>query len=129
MASGDLTLVYDERGVGEVQKQPITGLKIEIVVASGTSSKEEAVLINMMLTDLYFNVPAIVTALANEAKVELFKEDDNVIYSSGNLAATTATKYPAHNLLRGLKNETTIKVTTDGNVDADETFFVILDGI
>lgn len=129
MASGDITFEVDERGVGGVQKQPVAGFKLEIVVASGTSSKEEVIRKNMILTDLYFNVPAIVTGVANEAKVELLKEDDNVIYSSGLLAATTATKYPAHDMLRGLRNETTIKVSTDGNVNADETFYVILDGV
>ena len=130
MATGDKTYEVDERGVGGVQKQPVAGLKLEIVVANGTSSKTEKISINMVLTDLYFNVPAIVTGVANKAKVELLKEeDDNSVYSSGNLAAVAATKYSAHDMLRGLRNKTTIKVTTDGNVNADETFSVIFDGV
>lgn len=129
MASGDKTYEVDERGVGGVQKQPVAGVKIEIVVASGTSSKTEEISLNMVLTDLYFNVPAIVTNVANKAKVELLKEDANVVYSSGDLAATAATKYPAHDMLRGLRNTTSVKVTTDGNVNADETFYVVFDGV
>lgn len=128
MASGDITKEHDERLSGTEGSKPIAGFKLEIVVASGASTKEEDVLKNMLLSDLYFNVPAIVTGVANKAKLELLDEDDNVIYSTGDLAATAATKYPIH-LQRGIMGTTTFKVTTDGNVNANETFYVTVRGM
>lgn len=126
MASGDLTGEFDERR--GLHMFPVAGFKLEIVVANGASTKEEDVSPNMILTDLYFNVPAIVTGVSNKAKLELLDEDDNVIYSTGDLAATVATKYPVH-LQRGIMNTTTFKVTTDGNVNADEPFYITARGI
>lgn len=123
MTSGDITNEFDNR-IRQPNKQPVAGSKIEIVVGNSTSTKEVNVSLNGVLVDLYFSVPAIVTDLSNEAKLELFDEDDHVIYSTGYLAATTATKYPAHGLFRLLMRTTTVKVTTDGNVNADETFFI-----
>lgn len=128
MASGDITEEYDERLSGTAGSKPISGFKLEIVVANGTSTKEGDVLKNMLLSDLYFNVPAIVTSVDNKAKLELLDEDDNVIYSTGDLAAAVATKYPIH-LQRAIMNTTTFKVTTDGNVNADETFYVTVRGV
>ena len=123
MASGDITNEFDNR-IRQPSRQPVAGSKIEIVVANGTSTKEVNVSLNGVLFDLYFSVPAIVTGVSNKAKLEWFDEDDHVIYSTGYLAATAATKYPAHELYRLLMGTTTIKITTDGNVGADETFYV-----
>lgn len=123
MAHGDITNEFDNR-IRQPSRQPVAGSKIEIVVASGTSTKEVNVSLNGVLFDLYFSVPAIVTGISNEAKLEWLDADDHVIYATGYLAATTATKYPAHNLYRLLMRTTTLKVTTDGNVGADETFYV-----
>ena len=127
MATGDITNEFDNR-IRQPGRQPIAGFKLEIVVASGASTKEENVSRNMLLSDLYFSVPAIVTGVSNKAKLELLDEDDNVIYSTGDLAATAATKYPIH-LQRAIMNTTTFKVTTDGNVNADETFYVTARGM
>ena len=108
--------------------EPITGFEQEIVVANGTSSKEEDVTYNMLITDIYLRVPAIVTGVSNEAQLDFFDEDDNVIYSTGMLAATSATKYPIH-LQRAIMGTTSIKITTDGNVNADETFNITVRGM
>ena len=126
MASGDLTGEFDERR--GLHMFPVAGFKLEIIVANGASTKEEDINKNMMLTDLYFNVPAIVTGVANKAKLELLDVDDHVVYSTGDLAATAATKYPIH-LQRAIMDATTFKVTTDGNVNADETFYVTARGM
>ena len=127
MASGDVTGEFDERR--GLHMFPIAGFKLEIIVASGASTKEEDVPNkNMMLTDLYFSMPAIVTGVSNEAKLELLDVDDNVIYSTGNLAATATTKYPIH-LQRAIMDTTTFKITTDGNVGAAETFYVTARGM
>ena len=127
MTTGDITAEFDNR-IRQMGRQPITGFKLEIVVASSASTKEEDVSRNMLLTDLYFSVPAIVTGASNKAQLDLLDEDDNVIYSTGLLAATVATKYPIH-LQRALMRTTTFKVTTDGNVNANETFYVTVRGM
>ena len=119
MSSGDITGTKTGVRAGD----NVAGLVLEIVVASGASTKTEEVECNLLLTDLYVEAPAIVTGAANKFKLELLTERDNVIYSTGDLVATTAIDHPIH-LQRGLRGTTKFKITTDGDVNADETFMI-----
>lgn len=135
MASGDISWEYDKRLVagGEAPK-PICGLTLEIVVADGTSEKEEVLdeadhsCMNCHLNDIYFEAPALAT-LGKTAKLELYTERDNVIYSTGDLDATSATDHPIHNLQRGLVDKTAIKVICDANVTGAKTFHIEMRGL
>ena len=99
-----------------------------IVVASGAATKTEDRLCRMLLTDMYLEWPAIVTGASNLAKIQLMDTRDNIIYDSGNLAATAATDYPVH-LQRKLNGVISFVITTDGNTNADETFTVTIEGL
>ena len=101
-----------------------------LVVASGAATKTEDRVCRMLLTDMYLEFPAIVTGASNLAKIQLMDTRDNIIYDSGNLAATGATKYPAHfGGGRKLNGVISFVITTDGNVDATETFTVTIEGV
>lgn len=132
MASGDITKEYDERALKGSLK-PICGITLEIVVASGTSEKTEELdeelhpCMNCLLIDLYIKAPAIVTGIGNKFKLEINESDDD-IYPSGFLNATNATRHPIH-LQRGLKGKTELKLTTDGDVNENETFMIKLVGM
>ncbi len=124
MSSGDISNTKAGKRAGET----IAGGAIEIVVANGTSEKTEEVTYNLLLIDLYIEAPAIVTGVENKFKIELLTERDNIIYSSGYLQATEATDYQVH-LQRGLRGITKLKITTDGDVNADETFVIEIIGM
>ena len=134
MASGNITGEFDDRLGGSNGLKPICGLTLEIVVASGTSEKEEELdevdhtCMNCLLTDLYIEAPPIVTGVANEFKLELLTERNNVIYSTGDLAATNATNHPIH-LQRGLRGTIKFVITADGNVNENETFMIEVVGM
>ena len=133
MASGDITDEYDERLSGTNGAKPVCGLTLEIGVASGTSEKEEELdetvrsCMNCLLTDIYLEAPALVTA-NKEIKLELLTERDNVIYSTGNLDATSAVDHSIH-AQRGIMGKTALKITCDANVGSDKTFYIELRGI
>ena len=113
-------MVYRGQTVGEG--------RFTIVVANNSASKEEDHVCEMDLTDVYLESPAIITGASNKAKLELLDENDNVILSTGDLVCTSARDDPMH-LLRTVKGMVTKKITCDGNVGADETFYVTLVGI
>ena len=75
MASGDITKEQDERLSGTAGSKPACGLTLEIIVADGTSEKEEEIdeaihsCMNCHLNDIYFEAPALATA-AKTAKLE-----------------------------------------------------------
>ena len=119
MSSGDISGTKSGIRAGD----SIAGFVLEIIVANGASTKTEEVEFNLMLTDLYIEAPAIVTGASNKFKLELLTERDNVIYSTGDLVTTAATDHPVH-LQRGIRGITKFKITTDGNVNADETFMI-----
>lgn len=119
MSSGDISGTKSGIRAGD----NVAGFVLEIIVANGASTKTEEVEFNLMLTDLYIEAPAIVTGASNKFKLELLTERDNVIYSTGDLVATTAIDHPVH-LQRGIRGITKFKITTDGNVNADETFMI-----
>ena len=118
MSSGDISGTESGIRAGD----NIAGFVLELVVASGSSTKTEEVEFNLLLLDLYIEAPAIVTGVSNMFKLELLTERDNVIYSTGDLDATSAVDHPIH-FNRGLRGITKFKITTDGNVNANETFF------
>ena len=95
-------------GMGHSSKFPITGFKLAIVVADSSSSKEEDVSKNMLLTDLYFWGPQLATA-GKTAELVLQDKDDNVIYASGECDFSSATAssraHPIH-LQRGIMDVT-----------------------
>ena len=133
MATGDITGEYDERASAPDAK-PTCGLTLEIVVASGTSTKEEELdaavrsCMNCLLTDLYLEAPALATP-GKTIKLQLLTERDNEIYSSCNRDATNATDYTLNcGLERGLMGKTAFLITCDANVTGDKTFFVELRG-
>ena len=134
MATGDITDEYDSRKScrGSVVN-PVCGLTLEIVVANGTSTKEEELdaivhsCMNCLLTDIYLEAPALATA-SKEIKLELLTERNNIIYSTGDLDATSATDHSIH-LQRGIKAKTALKITCDANVGSAKTFYVELRGV
>ena len=113
-------MVYRGNTVGEG--------RFSIVVAINSASKEEDHVCRMILTDVYLESPAIVTGASNKAKLELLDANDNVILSTGDLVCTSARDDPMH-VQRKLNGMITKKITTDGNVGANETFYVTLEGI
>lgn len=133
MTSGDITDEYDERKSSLNCDKPICGLTLKIVVANNTSEKEEVLdetihpCVNCLLTDLYLEAPAIATA-AKTIKLELLTERNNVIYSTGDLDATSAVDHPIH-LQRGLKGKTAVKIICDDNVTGAKTFYVEMRGL
>ena len=130
MASGDITKEYDNRH----RYTPVCGLTLEIVVANGTSEKEEELdakdhtCMNCHLNDIYFEAPALITA-GKTAKLELYDERNNVIYSTSDLDATSAFKQPAHSLNRELMGKTAFKVICDDNVTGAKTFHIGIRGL
>jgi len=111
----------------------IQGTTIEVIVADGTSEKEEYLTTshlcsNMLLDTLYFEVMQLATA-GKTAKLELINERGNMIYCTGDLDASTAKTYSGFQLERGLMGQTTLKVTTDANVTGDKTFNVEMRGL
>jgi hypothetical protein len=129
MASGNITDEYDNRA----RLTPVCGLTLEIVVANGTSEKEEVLdaddhtCMNCLLTDFYLEAPAIAT-VAKTVRLELQTERNNEIYSTGDLDATSATDHSSH-LQRGLRDKTAFKVICDANVTGAKTFYVELRGL
>lgn len=131
MSSGDITLEYDERKSSLNEAKPITGFKIELVIASGTSTKEETVDKNMLITGLYFWGPQLTTA-GKTVELLLLDEDDNEIYTFGECdfsSATAADRKHARHTERGIMETTTIKVESDENVNSDRAFYVTVKGL
>jgi hypothetical protein len=131
MATGDITGGYDERLSGTNGAKPITGFKIELVIASGTSSKEETVDKNLLITGLYFWGPQLTTA-GKTVEILLLDEDDNEIYTFGECdfsSATAADRKHARHTERGIMGTTTIKVEADENVNSDRTFYLTGKGL
>lgn len=133
MGSGDITDEYDDRLGGSNGAKPVCGLTLEIVVADGASEKEEVLdevehsCMNCLLTDLYFEAPAIATA-DKTVRLELQTERNNEIFSTGDLDATSATDHERHTQ-RGLRGKTALKVICDDNVAGAKTFHVELGGL
>lgn len=129
MASGDITDEYDNRH----RYTPVCGLTLEIVVADGTSEKEEVLdeavhtCMNCLLTDFYLEAPAIATA-AKTVRLELLTERDNEIFSTGDLDATSAADHERHTQ-RGLRDKTALKIICDDNVTGAKTFYIELRGL
>lgn len=133
MASGDITKEHDERKSSLNSAKPVCGLTLEIVVADSASEKEEELdeddhkCMNCLLTDLYLQAPQLATG-AKEIKLELLTEDEDVIYSTGDLDASSATKHSIHPL-RGLEGKTAFKITCDANVSGAKTFLIKTRGV
>jgi len=129
MTSGDVTDEYDNRA----RLTPVCGLTLEIVVADGTSEKEEVLdvadhtCMNCLLIDLYLEAPAIATA-GKTVRLELQTERDNEIYSTGDLDATSAEDHGRHTQ-RGLRDKTAVKIICDANVTDAKTFYVGFRGL
>lgn len=133
MATGDITDEYDERKSSLNSARPVCGLTLEIVVADGTSEKEEVLdeavhpCMNCLLTDLYLEAPAIATA-GKTVRLELQTERNNEIFSTGDLDATSAVDHSRHTQ-RGLKDKTAAKIICDDNVTGAKTFHVEFRGL
>jgi hypothetical protein len=133
MVSGDITNEYDERRGGTNGLKPVCGLTLEIVVANGTSEKEEVLdeidhsCMNCLLTDAYFKTPALLTA-GKTVRLELLTEDDAEIFTTGDLDATNAENHSRHTQ-RGLMKKTAMKIVCDANVGSAKTFFVEVRGL
>ena len=133
MASGDITDEYDERLSGTNGAKPVCGLTLEIVVANGTSEKEEVLdeadhtCMNCLLTGLYVEMPAIATG-TKVARLELQTERDNEIYSTGDVDATSAVDVARHTQ-RGLRDKTAFKIICNANVSGAKTFYIELRGL
>lgn len=133
MASGDITDEYDERKSSLNCAKPVCGLTLEIIVADGTSEKEEVLdeadhkCMNCLLTDIYLEAPAIATA-AKTVRLELLTERNNEIFSTGDLDATSAVDHSRHTQ-RSLKDKTAFKIICDDNVAGAKTFHVEVRGL
>jgi len=133
MASGDITDEYDERLSGSTGAKPVCGLTLEIIVADGTSEKEEVLdevdhsCMNCLLTGFYFEIPSIATA-EKTVRLELQTERDNEIYSTGDVDATSAVDIARHTQ-RGLSGKTALKVICDNNVTGAKTFYIETRGL
>ena len=129
MASGDITDEYDNRA----RLTPVCGLTLEIVVANGTSEKEEVLdeiahtCLNCLLTDFYVEAPAIATS-GKTVRLELQTERDNEIYTTGDVDATSAVDIARHTQ-RGLRGKTAFKIICDDNVTGAKTFYVEFRGL
>ena len=129
MASGDITDEYDDRA----RLTPVCGLTLEIVVATGTSEKEEVLdaadhtCMNCLLTAFYVEAPAIATA-GKTVRLELQTDRDNEIYSTGDVDATSAVDIARHTQ-RSLKDKTAFKIICDDNVTGAKTFYIELRGL
>ena len=129
MASGDITLEFDKRH----RHTPVCGLTLEIVLLDEEQEKEEALdaadhtCMNCVLTDMYLEAPALLTA-GKTIRLELSNERGGVMYSTGDLDATSATDHPIH-LQRSLMGVTTVYIVTDAAVTADRTFYLGLRGV
>jgi hypothetical protein len=133
MATGAVTGEYDERA-SYPDSKPTCGLTLEIVVASGTKTKEEELdaavrsCMNCLLTDLYLEAPQLATA-DKTVQLQLLTERNNEIFDSGAKDATSATDYTLNcGLERGLVGKTAFVITCDHNVTGDKTFYVELRG-
>jgi len=133
MASGDITDEYDERKSALNVSKPVCGLTLEIVVADGTSEKEEVLdevdhpCMNCLLTAFYWEIPAIATA-GKTVRLELKTERNNEIYSTGDIDATSAVDVARHTQ-RSLKDKTGVMLICDDNVTGAKTFFVEFRGL
>jgi hypothetical protein len=133
MATGNITDEYDERKSSLNCAKPICGLTLEIIVADGTSEKEEVLdealhpCMNCLLTDLYLEAPAIATA-GKTVRLELQTERNNEIFSTGDLDATSAVDHSRHTQ-RGLRGETAFKIICDDNVTGAKTFYMQFRGL
>ena len=133
MSTGDITDEYDKRKSCFGGTAPVCGLTLEIVVADGTSEKEEELdetlhpCMNCLLTDIYLEAPAIATA-AKTIRLELLTERDSEIFTTGDLDATSAEDHARHTQ-RLLKAKTGIKVVCDAVVNGAKTFYVEVRGV
>jgi len=122
MATGDITEKFGAKW-GYGREEPISHFVLEMVMDIATSTKSETFTVNMLLTDLYLEAPNLDPS-ANTIKLELLTERDNVIYSTGNLdASSNAVDHPIH-LQRGLSGTTTVKLTADADISENKTFMV-----
>lgn len=134
MATGDISKEYDNRRSCVGGEHPVCGLTLEIVVADNTSDKTEVIdaavhsCMDCLLTDLYLKAPAIAT-VDKKIKLELLTEDDDVIYSTGDLSAVTLTNHPIHGLQRGIVGKTAVKITCDANVSGAKSFLIKTRGV
>lgn len=130
MASGDVTEEYDNRE----RYTPICGLTLEIVVADGTSEKEEELdaldhtCMNCMLMDIYFKLPVLVTP-HKKARLELLTEQGDEIFSTSDLDAQSVGSYPIHRIERCLRGKSMVKIVCDANVSGAKTFKIEIRGI
>ena len=132
MASGDVTGEYDERLSGTKGSKPVCGLTLEVVVADGSSEKEEVLdeadhsCMNCALTYLNIEVPVLATT-DKTVKLDLLTERDNVIMSTYYLNAAKANSYPFL-CQQSLMGETKFKISCDENVSGAKSFFVQIRG-
>jgi len=130
VASGDVTEVFDNR-LRQPGRQPISHFTLEIVMAVGTLEKEEEVMANMLLTDIYFEAPDLDPS-ANTIQLELLTERGNVIYDTGALDASGNTgdemshsiHFPDASGNRALYGTTTVKLTADADVSENITNYI-----
>jgi hypothetical protein len=121
---------YSTKGV--MSKGPVSGTDFNIIIGNGTSTKTEIITAthpasNMFITEVYFEVPQLSTA-QKTAKIELLTSRDNVIFSSGDLDASSPKSF-RFGISFGLMNITKYKVSVDGNVTGDKTFNIELRGL
>jgi len=133
MASGDITNEYDERKSALNVSKPVCGLTLEIVVAINTSEKEVVLdaeihpCMNCLLTDFYWEIPAIATA-GKTVRLELKTERNIEIYSTGDIDATSAVDIGRHTQ-RSLRDKTGVMLICDDNVTSAKTFYVEFRGL
>lgn len=122
MASGDITEKFGAKW-GYGREEPISHFTLEMVMAQATKVKEHTFTVNMLLTDLYLEAPNLDPS-ANTIELELLTARENVIYSTGDLdASSNAVDHPIH-LQRGLYGTTTVKLTADADISENKTFMI-----
>ena len=81
MASGDITNEFDNR-IRQPSRQPIASRTIEIIIANGTSAKEEELSVNTLESDAYLEAPNLSQG-SHKVKLEQLTQRQNVIYCTG----------------------------------------------
>jgi hypothetical protein len=129
---GDTITCITDQAFFMFNEGPMRSHGFNIVIADGTSSKTETLAANHSIGNLYttgicFKFPQLATP-AKTVKLELLTEDDNVIFCSSDLDAST----PGNMLFpfsSGLMGITKYRVTTDANISGNKAFHIEIRGI
>lgn len=113
--------------------EKVIGTTFDMIVADGTNTKQAIIPLvpsckNMLLTDIFFGIPALTTANKKVA-LGIYTKRGNKIYGIINLDASTAQKHHMHFIKSVLLGDATLEISSDATVNGDKTFNVELRGL